>query len=263
MLGQGCATKAACKLAPLFPGGGRQTAPAQIPPQPSAPPRINPSVMESASRWLGKMCEYDSRRRGGMRPRGNPTYVRSIFARGPALPRRQHHDHLPPLEAGVHLDLGDFFGVTLEAIEKPDAKLLVGHFAAAEPQRHLDLVAFLEEALHRAHLHLVVMIVDHWPELDFLDLDHLLLLAGFRLLLLFLVLELAEIQELADRRSGVGGDLDEVEARLLGERQCLGNRNRAAIGTILVDQMNLAFANIIIDARTVLGNGQRGSHRAT
>src|ERR1700691_2491556 len=74
-----------------------------------------------------------------------------------ALFRRQHHDHLAPFEPGVHLDLGDLFGIALEAIEQPDAELLVRHFAAPEPQRHLDLVALPEEADHRAHLHVIVM----------------------------------------------------------------------------------------------------------
>jgi len=80
----------------------------------------------------------------------------------------------------------------------------VGHFAAAEPERHLDLVALFEEALHRAHLHLVIVVVDHRPEFDFLDLDDLLFLAGLGLLLLFLVLVLAEVEDLDDRRRGVG-----------------------------------------------------------
>src|SRR5258708_7413731 len=61
---------------------------------------------------------------------------------------RQHHDHLTPLKTGVHLDLGDPFGIAFEAIEQPDAEFLVRHFAAAEAQRHLDLVALPEEANH-------------------------------------------------------------------------------------------------------------------
>src|SRR5215468_6575324 len=76
-----------------------------------------------------------------------------------ALFRRQHHDHLTPFESGVHLNLRDFFGIAFQAIQQPDAELLVGHFAATEPQRHLDLVAFPEEANHRTHLHVVIMVV--------------------------------------------------------------------------------------------------------
>src|SRR5712671_4693026 len=176
---------------------------------------------------------------------------------------RQHHDHLAPFKTGVHLDLGDLFGIAFEAIEQPDAEFLVRHFAAAEAQRHLDLVAFPEEANHRAHLHIVIVIVDHRAEFDFLDFDDLLLLARFRLLFLLLKFVLAKIEQLADRRLGVRRNLDEVEAGLLRQRQCVGNRNCAAVGTVPIDQMNLAFADVIIDARTVFRDGWRGSHRAT
>src|SRR5262245_51898842 len=136
---------------------------------------------------------------------------------------RQHHDHLTSLETGIHLDLGDLFGIAFEAIEQPDAEFLVRHFATAEAQRHLDLVAFTEEANHRAHLHVVVVIVDHRTEFDFLDFDDLLLLARFRLLLLFLKFVLAKIKQLADWRLGIRRNLDEVEACLLSQRQCFGN----------------------------------------
>src|SRR5262249_51571218 len=92
--------------------------------------------------------------------------------------RSQHHHHLAAFEARLLLDLGELGGIVAHPVEQLVAQLLVGHLAAAEAQRHLDLVAFLEEALHRAHLHVVIVVVDHRPELDLLDLDHLLLLAG-------------------------------------------------------------------------------------
>src|SRR5260370_23544202 len=136
---------------------------------------------------------------------------------------RQYHDHLTPLKTGVHLDLGHLFRIAFEAIEQPYAEFLVRHFAAAEAQRHLDLVAFPEEANHRAHLHIIIVIVDHRAEFDFLDFDDLLLLARFRLLLLLLQFVLAKIEQLADRRLGVWRNLDEVEAGLLSQRQCVGN----------------------------------------
>src|SRR6185312_13925514 len=60
----GRTTKAACSAAPLFPGGGRQTAPAQIRPSP-IPPRIDHRPTESSLQTGGnKMCAFDSRLRG-------------------------------------------------------------------------------------------------------------------------------------------------------------------------------------------------------
>src|SRR5437660_239567 len=71
----------------------------------------------------------------------------------PPSPRGQHHHHLAALEAGFLLDLGELGGIVLDAVEQLGAQLLVRHLSAAEAQRDLDLVAFLEEALHGAHLY--------------------------------------------------------------------------------------------------------------
>jgi hypothetical protein len=60
------------------------------------------------------------------------------------------------------------------------------------------------------------MRVDVGAHLDLLDLDDLLLLAGFALLLLFLEFELPVIEDLADRRVGVGRDLHKIQPSLGG-----------------------------------------------
>jgi hypothetical protein len=54
----------------------------------------------------------------------------------------------------------------------------VSHFAALEADIDLDLVAFLKKAPQVAQLDVVVAIVGGRPELEFLDLDDLLLLLG-------------------------------------------------------------------------------------
>ena len=112
---------------------------------------------------------------------------------------------------GSDFDLGDRLGVGLDALQHLPAELLVRHLAAAEAQRDLDLVAFLEEALDGAHLHVVVVIVDARAHLDLFDLDDLLLLARLGGLLLLLVFVFAVVEDLGDRRIGVGRDLDQVE----------------------------------------------------
>jgi hypothetical protein len=119
------------------------------------------------------------------------------------LLRRQHHHHLTAFEARVLLDLGESCDVGLDAIQQARADLLVRHFASAIAQGDLHLVAFLEEALHRLHLHVIVVIVDHRTELDLLDLDDLLALARFGRLLLRGIFELPVIEKFADRRIGV------------------------------------------------------------
>src|ERR1700742_1086134 len=112
-----------------------------------------------------------------------------------ASARRQNHHDLTPFETGVLFDLGKFGYVRLDLVEELGADFLMGHFAAAVTQGNLDLVAFFEEALHSAHLHVVVMIVDHRPQLDLLDLDDFLFLASSRGLLLRRIFELPVVHD--------------------------------------------------------------------
>jgi hypothetical protein len=107
------------------------------------------------------------------------------------------------------------------------------------------------------------VVVDHRPELDLLDLDDLLLLAGFGLLLLLLEPVLAVIQDLADRRHGVGRNLDQIETGLCGLGQRVGDGDGSEVGTVGVDQVNLANADVFVDALAILLDGRLRSLRAT
>ena len=106
------------------------------------------------------------------------------------------------------------------------------------------------------------MVVDHRPEFYLLDLDHLLFLAGFGRLLLRLIFVFAVIQQLADRRDRIGGDLDQIKPGLLGPGQGDLNIGRPMIVAGLVDQLNFARSDLVIDARALLLDGLRGSHRS-
>ena len=137
------------------------------------------------------------------------------------------------------------------------------HLAAAEAQGDLHLVAFLEEALHGPHLDVVIVVVDAGAKLDFLDLDGLLLLARFGLLLLLVEAEFAVVEDLADGRRRVRRDLDQIEARLLGGMKGIEEGHDAAILAGLIDQLHFAnAANISIGARSVFLRNRHGSHRS-
>ena len=87
----------------------------------------------------------------------------------------------------------------------------MGELAAAEAQGDLHLVAFLDELEDLPHLHVIIVVVDVRTHLDLLDLLRLLRLARHVGLFLGLVFVLADIEELGDRRVGVGRNLDQVE----------------------------------------------------
>jgi hypothetical protein len=107
------------------------------------------------------------------------------------------------------------------------------------------------------------VIVDHRAELDLLDLDDLLFLAGFGGLFLRLELVLAVIQDFGDRRHRIGGDLDQIKPGRLGKPDSGFGQDNAFVVTGGIDQLNLAGADFLVDARAAFFSGQRGFLRTT
>src|SRR6516164_7967181 len=173
--------------------------------------------------------------------------------------RRQNHHDLAALETRVLLDFGELRDVAFDLVQKLGADFLMRHFTATVAQGDLDLVALFEEALHGTHLHIIVVVVDHRPELDLLDLDDLLLFAGFSRFLLRRILELPVVHDLANGRNGIGRDFHEVHAGF--ERHLDGDDrlDRALVGAVLIDQLDLCVADFIIGTRPVFGSSGRSS----
>ncbi len=112
----------------------------------------------------------------------------------------------------------------------------MGHFPAPKAQGHFDLIALADELVHGAHFDLIIMFLDAGADFDFLDHDDALLFARLALFLLRLVLVLAVVHDLGDRRTGIGRNLDKVEARINSALNSVGSGNDADIIAICVDQ---------------------------
>ena len=97
-------------------------------------------------------------------------------------------------------------------------------------------------------LGLVVVRVDLRPELHLLDDRVDLLLAVLTGLHGRLVLELAVVHELADRRASHRGDLDQVEVGLLGQPQRVLDADDADLLAVRTDQAHLGDADPVVDA---------------
>src|SRR5690606_9565306 len=138
------------------------------------------------------------------------------------LLRGDQHHHLPALGAGPLLDDDVLAQVLLDPLRLRQAEFLVAHLTATEADGDLHLVPLLQEATHVAQLDLVVAFVRGRAELDFLDLDLLLLLLRRVGLLLLLEAVLAVVHDAADGRVGVGLDLDQIQTGLLGHVPCPG-----------------------------------------
>src|SRR6476646_1385533 len=129
--------------------------------------------------------------------------------------RRKHHQHLAAFHARMRLDLCYLGGLLLHPAEHRHAELAMRHLTTAEAHGDLHLVAFLDELEDLLHLRVIVVVVDVRTHLDLLDLLRLLLLALLGGLLLGLVFVAADVEELRDRRVGVGRNLDQIEPDLL------------------------------------------------
>jgi hypothetical protein len=101
------------------------------------------------------------------------------------------------------------------------------------------------------------VIVDGGAHLDLLDLDDLLLLAGLVGLFLLFVFELAVIEQLADRRLVVGGDLDQIEAFFFRDGAGFVGADLAIFVPVVADQKYGAGGDLFIDARPILGGRGR------
>ncbi|VWX63778.1 conserved hypothetical protein [Burkholderiales bacterium 8X] len=112
--------------------------------------------------------------------------------------------------------------VIADALQQREAQLLVRDLAATEPQRDLALVALFEEATDVAHLDVVVAIIGTGSELDFLDLDHLLLRLRLGGLLLLVVLELSVLDQSTDRRIGRRNNFNQIHVLLTRKTQGFG-----------------------------------------
>src|SRR5208283_5122205 len=106
-------------------------------------------------------------------------------------------------------------------------------------------------------------VVDAGPELDLLDLDHLLALARLGRLLLLEKPEFAEVEDLADGRGRIGDDFDQIERRLLGQALGVCEIDDAVIVPLGVYQLDLNCANVAIGSRPAFLRRRGCCHRTT
>jgi hypothetical protein len=65
------------------------------------------------------------------------------------------------------------------------------------------------------------------------------------------VFHLAVIEDLADRRIDVAGDLDKVQPGFDGPADRVPCRNDTGLVSVLIDKANLCRLNLLVDARAV------------
>src|SRR5690606_32719769 len=106
-----------------------------------------------------------------------------------------------------------------------------------------------------AQLHVEVVAVRARAELDLLDVDRMLTLAGFLGLLLLLVLVLAPVHDPADGRTRSGRDFDEVEALFKGALARCFDGQDSELFAVGGNDSDRGDADLVVDSgRTGDGN---------
>jgi hypothetical protein len=129
-------------------------------------------------------------------------------------------------------------------------------FTSAKPNRRLHFVPILEETFQPADEEFEIVLTGSWAKPNFLDRAGLLALLTFPLLACLVVLELAVVKDLGDRRLGIRRNLHQVKAAPARHCQGLLCRNYANLLTVFVNQANFADPDLIVDPGA-LGSGSR------
>src|ERR1044072_8771160 len=97
------------------------------------------------------------------------------------------------------------------------------------------------------HAVFVVVIVCSRSKLNFLDRDRHLLLLLFVCLLLRFVLVFSEIDDAANRRIGVGSDLDQVQPLFPGGAHGIAHVHHAQLFSLVTNHAHRRHANSLVD----------------
>jgi hypothetical protein len=139
-----------------------------------------------------------------------------------------------------------------QAVDDGVAQLAVGHLAALKAERSLHFVAVLQETNRLVLAGHIVVVVDGDGELDFLNSDDLLALAGGAVALFLFVKELAVILNAADRRNRRGRDFYQIEPALASDLQSFKRGEDAELLTLFVDYPNFPGPDTLINSDKLL-----------
>ena len=123
------------------------------------------------------------------------------------------------------------------------------HFTSAKPDRRLYLVADLQPLAGALHPVAIVVLVCARTKLNFLNDNYGLLLFRLVRFLLGLILELAEIDDPANRRIRAGRDFDEIQALLTGCANRVACIHDTKLFAFIANNAHLRHANSLVNTR--------------
>src|SRR2546428_2488268 len=128
-------------------------------------------------------------------------------------------------------------------------------FRGPEHHGYLGLVPVGQEPLHLAHLRLQIVLIGPRSQLDFLEMRTLLVLLGGVGFLAQLILVLAEVHDLTDRRLSRRRDLDKIISQFFRFLQGINRRHDAELFALRTDDAYWRYSDLSIDPQ--FWNGDR------
>ena len=126
------------------------------------------------------------------------------------------------------------------------------HFSSAKKDRRLHLITISDKALNVFLFKLIIVFIDFWPKLYFLDLNDLLFFLCLTESPFLRVLIAAKIHNTTDRRRSCRRDFYEVEALFSGDDQSLLRWHDAELFSGIVNNPHFTNSNSFVGADPVL-----------
>ena len=190
-----------------------------------------------------------------MRYRVNRTRLTDHSERGKSvLEGREDHGHGATLEGGLLVGGAGIRTSFQETFNDLTAVVQVAHFATLELHNDLDLVSVGKELVRVVDAGFKVVGVDGAGKLNFLDLDDLLILAGFLFLLDALETVFTVVHDAAYRGFCVRRDHDEVKILLFCHILCHSELDDTDLLTVRTDQSDFICADLLIDLQLFCAN---------
>jgi len=163
----------------------------------------------------------------------------------------------PEFDDGV---IADIFN---QPLQNSSAQAGARHFASAEKDGRLDLVALVQKTQYVVLFGLVIVIVHVDAELHFLDRDRLLVLFGLALLLFLLVQKFPVIHDAANRRLRCRGNLYQIEVTFAGHLERFERWQDADLLAFIINHANFACADALVCADKSLVDAKPPVTRST
>ena len=159
----------------------------------------------------------------------------------------QEHHHAAAFQLRLLINHSLAFQRLCKALLHINTQTGVRHFAAAEPDGNLYLVALLQELCGLVDLGVKVVGINVERKADLLQLDHFLVFLGFLFLFLHLKTVLAVIENFADRGLGLGSHLDQVQIQRLRHFQRIAGAHNALLLAVRANQADFLITDLLID----------------